>query len=189
MSVYSRWPDAPEIADRGGDARLLVHHGIHLRNAGRYRVTFRKDVTLTDVPSTNVMVEFDPAYLHFINASLGGSLIANCTLQEAGGIMCLFGVQDADFSFDVHDTALVVTESTATYATLFADFDGASPDADVTASPATDDVHHRCRGHRAAAARRWQHGDARGRDCPIDAGGLVVLLGDGVGALRRIRLS
>ena len=160
-------------------------------------VTFRKDVTLTDVPGTNVanvMVEFDPMYLHFINASQGGSLIANCTLQEAGVIICLFGVQDADFSFDVHYTALVVTESTETHATLFADFDGAGPDGDVTAGPATDDVAIiDVEGIELPPLGDGSMATPAGGIAPLMLAGLAVLLGTllggGAGALRRIRLS
>ena len=104
-------------------------------------VTFRIDVML-DVPPTNVaevLIEFDDTYLDYINATLAGDVLSECTLLSIG-IACLFGVQDEGFSFDVHFTALEVTESTATHATLGADFDGGGPGGVTTTGPATDDV-------------------------------------------------
>lgn len=104
--------------------------------------TFRIDVTLTGVPATNVaevLIEFDETYLEYINSTIAGAELSECTLLGIG-IACLFGVQDANFSFDVHFTALEVTESTATDATLGADFDGAGPGGIVVAGPARADV-------------------------------------------------
>jgi hypothetical protein len=103
-------------------------------------------------------------------------------------------VQDADFSFDVHHTALEVTDSTATHATLFADFDGDGPDRDVTAGPAIDAVAI----IDVAGLRLSPLGDG---NAPMPAGGfaplmlaalavlLGTMLGGGVGVARRVNRS
>lgn len=100
-------------------------------------VVFRIDVSLADVPVTNeaeVLVTFDDAHLEYI-----GALTSACTLFPVG-IVCDFGPATAGFSFDLDFTALEVTPSTATNATLGADYDGAGPGAAETAGPATADV-------------------------------------------------
>ncbi len=100
-------------------------------------VIFRIDVSLTDVPLTNeaeVLITFDDAHLDYI-----GSLTSECALFPVG-IVCDFGPATADFSFDLDFTALEVTPSTATHATLGADYDGAGPGAAETAGPASADV-------------------------------------------------
>ena len=100
-------------------------------------VIFRIDVTLTDVPLTNeaeVMITFDDSHLAYV-----GALSSDCSLASVG-IVCDFGLASADFSFDLDFTALEVTTSTSTNATLGADFDGAGPGAAEVAGPAPADV-------------------------------------------------
>jgi len=100
-------------------------------------VTFRIDVTLTEVPAANtaeVLVEFDTAHLSYDGAS-----VAQCELLSIG-VACDFGQIGSDFSFEVDFTALAVTDSTATDATLGADFDGAGAGGQTVAGPATADV-------------------------------------------------
>lgn len=100
-------------------------------------VTFRIDVTLTGVPDANeaqVLVEFDSSYLSYQSAS-----VAQCQLIGIG-VACDFGQISTDFSFDVHFTALAVTNSTATDATLGSDFDGPGAGGNTVAGPASADV-------------------------------------------------
>ena len=100
-------------------------------------VTFRIDVTLTGVPDANeaqVLVEFDSSYLSYQSAS-----VAQCQLIGIG-VACDFGQISSDFSFDVHFTALAVTTSTATDATLGSDFDGPGAGGSTVAGPASADV-------------------------------------------------
>ena len=100
-------------------------------------VVFRIDVGLTDVPGTNeadVFITFDDAHLAYV-----GALASECS-TIASGIVCDFGTASVDFSFDLDFTALAVTDSTATNATLGADFDGAGPGAAAVAGPASADV-------------------------------------------------
>lgn len=100
-------------------------------------VVFRIDVGLTDVPVTNeadVFITFDDAHLAYV-----GALASECS-TIASGIVCDFGAASADFSFDLDFTALAVTDSTATNATLGADFDGPGPGAAAVAGPASADV-------------------------------------------------
>lgn len=100
-------------------------------------VTFRIDVTLTGVPDVNeaqVLVEFDSSYLSYQSAS-----VAQCQLIGIG-IACDFGQISTDFSFDVHFTALQVTNLTATDATLGSDFDGPGAGGSTVAGPASAEV-------------------------------------------------
>lgn len=100
-------------------------------------VVFRIDVSLADVPLANeaeVLITFDDGHLDYI-----GSLTSECTLFPIG-VVCDFGPATTGFSFDLDFTALEVTPSTATDATLGADYDGAGPGAAETAGPATADV-------------------------------------------------
>jgi len=100
-------------------------------------VVFRIDVALADVPLTNeadVLITFDDTHLEYV-----GSITSACVLFPVG-IVCDFGPATAGFSFDLDFTALEVTPSTATDATLGSDYDGAGPDPAETAGPATASV-------------------------------------------------
>lgn len=105
-------------------------------------VTFRIDVTLAAVPGANeaeVLVAFDSSYLSYGSASWEGLTLSQCQLIGAG-IACDFGQVSADFSFDLHFAALAVTDSTATDATLGADFDGPGAGVATVAGPASASV-------------------------------------------------
>jgi len=100
-------------------------------------VIFKIDVTLAGVPLTNeseVLITFDDAHLAYV-----GSLTSECTLVSIG-IACDFGPTTSNFSFNLDFTAVAVTASTATNATLGADFDGAGPAGATIAGPASADV-------------------------------------------------
>lgn len=100
-------------------------------------VVFRIDVSLADVPATNeaeVLITYDDTLLEYV-----GTLTSQCALFPVG-IVCDFGTASAGFSFDLDFTALAATASTATNATLGADYDGAGPGAAETAGPAPAEV-------------------------------------------------
>ena len=106
-------------------------------------VVFNITGTLESAPSATdvqVLVEFDGSKLGFVEARVGDVSLSQCSLLDAGRLFCDFGNLNADFEFQVHFTALDVTSSTATDATLGADFDGDGPVAMAVAGPASDDV-------------------------------------------------
>lgn len=158
------------------------------------QVTFRIDVTLTSVPAANeaqVLVQFDDSHLAYQGASWDGVDLSQCQLIGIG-VSCDFGNVTENFSFNVNFSALAITPSTATDATLGADFDGPGAGAAATAGPASADVAivdvagiqlpPLGDGSMAAAA-----GAGGGDALPLSAG--IVLLGAvaglGLGAARR----
>ena len=106
-------------------------------------VIFNIPVTLEEVPDVTtavVFVEYDAGFLDFQQATQDGSALAFCVDAAPGLVRCDFGNQAANFSFHAHFEALAVTESTATDASLQADFDADGPGAPGMAGPATADV-------------------------------------------------
>ena len=110
-------------------------------------VVFDIDVSLENVPSdseSEVGVEFDSSLLAYSGAEVGGTSIAsNCSLYNAGLVVCSFGAQSTDFTFDVLFEALAPTASAATHATVLATTVGvagpAVADAEILGS-GVDDV-------------------------------------------------
>jgi hypothetical protein len=151
------------------------------------QVVFRIDVELTDVPATNeaeVLITFDDGFLQYDSDSTGA-----CALYSIG-IVCDFGVAASGFSFDLNFTALQTTASTATHATLGADFDGAGPAGLTTAGPASADVAIvDVAGIQLPPLGDGSASSAQANATPLAAAGLVILLGASagttLGAVRR----
>ena len=87
-------------------------------------VVFDIDVSLQNIPSgseSEVAVEFDSSQLAYVDAQVSGMSIAEgCSLFSAGLLVCSFGAQSSDFTFDVLFEALAPTASAATHATVLA---------------------------------------------------------------------
>ena len=106
-------------------------------------VIFNIPVTLEEVPNVTtavVLVQYDAVFLDFQQATLAGDPLALCEDAAPGIVRCEFGNQAGSYSFHAHFEALAVTESTATHASLQADFDADGPGAPGMAGPATADV-------------------------------------------------
>lgn len=137
-------------------------------------VVFDIDVSLANVPDgseSEVGVEFDSSLLAYMDAEVAGeSIAADCSLYNAGLLVCTFGAQANDFSFDVLFEALAPTDAAATHATVVATEAGvagpASAEVDILGQTgAVDDV----------ALPNLGDGSAAGATGTYAMGGLMAL--------------